>query len=387
MFTIKYHLPTHIVFERGAISTVGSEVEGLGRKALIVITRGGSMIKYGYLGKVRLSLEEHGIKNAVYTNISPNPTVEEVEQGVEFAEKEHVDFVIGLGGGSAIDAAKAIAATLGSGKPFIKYLRKEEDISSAYPIVAIPTTHGTGTEVDKYAVVTDVERKAKVSIISLHIYPKVSILDPETTVTLPPRLTAATSFDALLHAIEAYVSRGTNKLARIFAAEAIKNIIKYLEPAVKHGINIAVRTRLLWASMMAGLAIDIARTTLCHAMEHPISAYYPNVHHGLGLAILMPAWLKYTMKAAFEDFAEIANIMGLSMKTMPIKYNAQAVLNYLLDLRKTVDLNMRLSDLGVKPEDIDLFVNNAFEHLRALIENNPIIPTKEEMKKIYLEVY
>ncbi len=387
MFSIRFNLPTKIVFERGSITKVGCEAEELGKKALIVITRGGSMIKFGYLGNVRLSLEARGIKYVVYNNVSSNPRVEEVEKGVEVAEKEGCDFVIGLGGGSAIDTAKAIAATLGSGKPFIKYLRKEKEVSTAYPIVAIPTTHGTGSEVDKYAVITDVERKAKLTLISRHIYPKVAILDPETTVTLPPQLTAATAFDALSHAFEAYVNRSTNRLARVFAAESMKNIIENIEHAVKHGLNIAVRTRLLWASMLAGLAIDLVRTALCHAMEHPLSAYYPHVHHGLGLTILMPAWMKFTLESAKEDFAEIAKILGLKTEELTIDQAAKAVYDFVVDLRKKVGLNFKLRDLGVKVEDIDAMVENAFTYMKALIENNPRVPTKDELKKIYLESY
>lgn len=387
MFSIRFSLPTKIVFEKGSISKVGYEVEGLGKKALIIITRGGSMIKFGYLGNVRLSLEARGIKYAVYNNVSSNPKVDEVEKGVEFAEKEKCDFIIGLGGGSAIDTAKAIAATLASGKPFIKYLRKEKEISDAYPIVAIPTTHGTGSEVDKYAVITDTERKAKISIISRHIYPKVAILDPETTVTLPPQLTAATAFDALSHALEAYINRSTNSFARMFAAEAIKNIAENIEYAVKYGINITIRTKLLWASMLAGLAIDLARTALCHAMEHPLSAFYDQVHHGLGLSILLPAWIKYTLESAKKDFAEIAEIIGLKTEGLTIDQAARLVYSYIVNLRKTIGLDFKLRDLGVKVEDIDAMVENAFTYMKPLIENNPRIPTREEMKNIYMEAY
>jgi len=385
MFSIEFNLPTEIVFERGSLSKVHEHVGNLGAKAMIIMTRGGSMIKYGYYSTLRVSLEKAGIKYCIFTDITSNPRSDEVERAIAFAEKNSCDIFIGLGGGSAIDSAKAVAATLASGGKLIDYLRGRKEFSEAYPIVAIPTTHGTGSEVNKYAVITDVERKAKVSIVSKHIYPKVAILDPETTLTLPPTLSAATAFDALAHALESYVSRRTNRLARIFAAEAIRNIVENVEIVIKRGINIQARTRLLWASMMAGLAIDQSRTALCHAMEHPVSAHYENVHHGMGLAALLPAWLKFTLDATVEDFVEIAKIMGLEISTMPQKYIAMSVYDYILKLRSNIGLNIRLSDFGISEKDIDRFVNDVFDYMKPLVYNNPKVPTKEELKRLYLE--
>ncbi len=385
MFSIEFNLPTKIVFERGSLSKVHEHVENLGAKAMIITTRGGSMIKYGYYSTLRVSLEKAGIKYCIFTDISSNPRSDEVDRAIAFAEKNSCDIFIGLGGGSAIDSAKAVAATLASGGKLTDYLRGRKEFSEAYPIVAIPTTHGTGSEVNKYAVITDVERKAKVSVVSKRIYPKVAILDPETTLTLPPTLSAATAFDTLAHALESYVSRRTNRLARMFAAEALRNIVENVEIVVKRGINIQARTRLLWASMMAGLAIDQSRTALCHAMEHPVSAHYGNVHHGMGLAALLPAWLKFTLDATVEDFAEIAEILGLKISTMPQKYIAMSVYDYILKLRNNIGLNIRLSDFGVTEKDIDRFVDDVFDYMKPLVYNNPKVPTKEELKRLYLE--
>ena len=385
MFSIEFSLPTKIIFERGSLSKVHEHIDNLGAKAMVIMTRGGSMIKYGYYSTLRVSLEKAGLKYCMFTDISSNPRSDEVERAIAFAEKNGCDLFIGLGGGSAIDSAKAVAATLASGGKLTDYLRGKKEFSEVYPIVAIPTTHGTGSEVNKYAVITDVERKAKVSIVSKLIYPKVAILDPETTLTLPPTLSAATAFDALAHALESYVSRRTNRLARMFAAEAIRNIVGNIEVVVKRGINIQARTRLLWASMMAGLAIDQSRTALCHAMEHPISAHYEKVHHGMGLAALLPAWLKFTLDAAIEDFVEIAEVMGLKVTTMPQRYIAMSVYDYILKLRNSIGLNVRLSDFGVSEKDIDKFVDDVLDYMRPLVYNNPKVPTREEIKKLYLE--
>ncbi len=385
MFSIEFSLPTKIVFERGSLSKIHEHIDNLGTKALILMTRGGSMIKYGYYSTLRIELEKAGIKYCPYNDISSNPRSDEVERAVQYAEKNGCDLFIGLGGGSAIDSAKAVAATLASGGRLIDYLRGRKEFSESYPIVAIPTTHGTGSEVNKYAVITDIERKAKVSVVSKLIYPKIAILDPETTLTLPPTLSAATAFDALSHALESYVSRRTNRLARIFAAEAIKNIVANIRVVVKRGINIQARTKLLWASMMAGLAIDQSRTTLCHAMEHPISAHYENIHHGVGLAAILPAWLKYTLDAALEDFVEIAEILGLKVTTMPQKYIAMSVYGFIVKLRNDVGLNIRLRNFGITEKDIEKFVNDVFDYMRPLVFNNPKVPTKEEVKKLYLE--
>ncbi len=385
MFNIEFSLPTKIVFERGSLSKIHEHIGNLGTKALILMTRGGSMIKYGYYSTLRIELEKAGMKYCPYNDISSNPRSDEVERAVQYAEKNGCDLFIGLGGGSAIDSAKAVAATLASGGRLVDYLRGKKEFNESYPIIAIPTTHGTGSEVNKYAVITDIERKAKVSVVSKLIYPRIAILDPETTLTLPPTLSAATAFDALSHAFESYVSRRTNRFARIFAAEAIKNIVANIRVVVKRGINVQARTKLLWASMMAGLAIDQSRTTLCHAMEHPISAHYENIHHGVGLATILPAWLKYTLDAALEDFVEIAEILGLKVATMPQRYIAMSVYDFIIKLRNDVGLNIRLRDFGITEKDIEKFVNDVFDYMRPLVYNNPKVPTREEVRKLYLE--
>ena len=375
MLKAKIYNPVKIVFGVGCIREIGKYASRLGRKALIVTTSGGSMRKYGFLDMVSKSLEEHEVKYAIFDRVKTNPTTGIADEGTRVALEEKVDVIIGLGGGSAIDVAKAIAVTAASGGSSKNYLyiyggRPKE----ALPIIAIPTTHGTGSEVDRYAVLTDKEKKAKVSIVSDLIYPRVALLDPKLTVTLPQRLTAATTVDALAHSLEAYVARYGNRMAQIYAVEAIKEIFENAVRAYTNGNDLNARARLLWASMLAGLAINIGRTCLPHALEHPISAFL-DIHHGEGLASLLPTWIKFGLKE--EIFNTLARELGLK--------DACELYEKVASLLREIGMDKRLREYGLTEGMVEKLVDNAWTYLMPLIENNPYKVSRKDASRILLE--
>ncbi len=385
MFRINYNLPTRIVFERGSLNKVGKEVRDLGKKAFVVTTRGGSMKRFGYLDRLTRSLEKEGINTYIYSNVSTNPTSDIAREAVEQAEKWSADFFIGLGGGSAIDVAKVAAASLATGIHPRDFTLGVEKVRDALPVVAIPTTHGTGTEVNHYAVLTDPKTKAKRGISGKALYPKISILDPEITLTLPLKLSLATTIDALSHALESYGKSGANRLSMMCSEEALRTIWVY-GPLLRNNLeDIEVREHLLWASMMAGIAIDIAGAGLAHGLEHPMSALF-NVHHGEGLAALTVEVAKFTRPVVKERYARLALLLSNPPEYADIDDLSWIFIGELDNVLDNIGLKPRLRDFGIKREEIDLLVENAWSFTRYNLEGNPRPATKEDARRIYLAV-
>jgi len=379
----EFNLPTKVIFGIDCLNMVGEKSERYGSKALIVTTKGGSMKRYGYLDKVTNSLKENNIKYIIYPEVSTNPTTEMVDKGVKIVLENNIDFIIGLGGGSAIDTAKMIAAVSESGGKASEYLMGKE-IEKALPIIALSTTHGTGSSVTHYAVLTDRKLNAKRGIASKHIYPRMAFLDPSTTLTLPLNLSIATMIDALSHAVEAYVSRKANNFSKLFSREAIRNIFIYGRGIDRNLKNIDVREKLMWANLCAGIAIDIARTTAAHALEHSISAYY-NIHHGYGLGIILYSWAKVSRKYAKDLFAEMAPLFNIHIDDID-----EASFRFVEALGRFVyDLGIkdRLSDIGMTLKDIDRIIDNAIEYGKYNIDNNPGKLDKKDLREILVEAF
>jgi len=382
IFTFDYSFPTRIIFGRNSLEKTGEVSHEFGKKALIVTTKGGSMRRYGYLDKLIRSLEKNNIRYFIFDKVSTNPTTIIAKEASDIVVKEECDFVIGLGGGSAIDVAKIAAASSVTNIHPREYTLGIREIDDALPIVAIPTTHGTGTEVNRYAVLTDPETNAKRGIVSKKIYPRISILDPMLTLTLPTKLTAATIIDALSHAIESYVKNNATRLSMLYSEEAIIKIFRFGPHVMQNPDNINLRENLLWASMCAGKSIDINGTTMCHGLEHPISALF-NVHHGEGLATLLLPWIKYTLPAIKERLGRLALLLGISgSDNQELSY---AFVKYLADLLISMNLNFKLRDFGIKEKHIDLLVENAISFMRYNLDSNPIPASRIDIKKIYLK--
>ena len=271
------HIPTRILFGCGEIKKLATETLP-GKKAMIIISGGTSMRKYGYLDKVIGFLTENDVASIVYDKILPNPIKSHVMEAAAICREQGCDFIIGLGGGSTIDSAKAIAVMACNDGDFWNYVTggsgKGRPVTKALPIIAIPTTAGTGTEADPWAVITNEEKQEKIGFGCSLTFPALSIIDPELMISIPPHLTAYQGFDAFFHAAEGFIANCATPISDLYALEAIRLLYKYLPVAVNDGKNLKARAKVAWASTLAGLVEATSSCTSEHSMEHAMSAYY-----------------------------------------------------------------------------------------------------------------
>lgn len=302
----EFTIPQKILYGPEALLSAGSLLPGFGKKALIVT--GKVMVRLGNCRKVERILEEAGLEWAVFSDIPGEPTDEMVEAGARCYLRENCDFLIGLGGGSPIDTMKAIGVVVKNGGPITGYMGREIQ-SELPPMVAIPTTAGTGSEATRFTIITDTRRNIKMLLKGPALMPTLAVADPQFTVTAPPEVTAATGLDALCHAVEAYTSRKAQPLTDTFAISAVTRIFKNLPEAYRNGQNVQARTQLSIAALEAGIAFSNSSVTLIHGMSRPIGALF-HVAHGLSNAMLMNVCLAYALPGAYERFARLAQAIG-----------------------------------------------------------------------------
>jgi alcohol dehydrogenase len=372
METFSLCLPTRIVFGPGAVGRLPESVAGLGKKALLLTYGDGSMRSTGTLDKVTDLLEQAGIKVTVEEGVEPNPDSEYVDRMAEAARKEGYSFVIGLGGGSAIDAAKAVAILAVNDTSIMEYLPGGknpfmEGVAPALPIIAIPTTAGTGSEVTHIAVISDRKNHYKPGIVHPSLYPTIAIVDPELMLTAPRGVTASTGADVLFHALEGFISRGANPFTDLVAEEAMRLVVENLETAYKNGSDLNARTKMAWACTLAGIPLDQANVVAIHALGHGIGGH-TNAAHGATMAALGPAYLRYTYRSNPARYAKIARLLGepadgLSDLDLAAK-SGDALARFLA----RVDMNITASSLGVTEDMIPAIAKEAFLILQPLMD-------------------
>ena len=380
------HIPTRIRFGCGELKKLATE-KMPGKKALIVISSGTSMRKYGYLGNVERYLKENGVDSVVFDKILPNPTKQHVMEAAELCRKEGCDMVVGLGGGSSIDSAKAIAIMACNEGDYWDYIPagsgKGRAVERALPIIAIPTTAGTGTEADPWAVITNEEVHEKIGFGSPLTYPAISIIDPELMVSIPPQLTAFQGFDAFFHAAEGFIANCATPISDLFALEAIRLLYKYLPVAVKDGRNLKARAKVAWASTLAGM---VESTSCCiseHSMEHAMSAYYPQLPHGAGLIAISEAYFETFRNDCMKRYMKMADAMLEAKSNRPSDF-----IDALVRMQKECDVyELKLSDWGLKEEDFPKMVQNARATMDSLFTLDPRPLTDEEVLDIYRKSY
>jgi alcohol dehydrogenase len=365
-------LPTKVVFGRGCVARLPEAVAGLGKKALMLTYGDGSMRSAGTLDKVTDLLEQAGISVTVDEGVEPNPDSEYVDRMSRMARKEDYSFVIGLGGGSAIDAAKAVAIVSVNGTSVLDYLPGGknpfmEGLKDALPIVAIPTTAGTGSEVTHIAIVSDRKNHFKPGLVHPSLYPTVSIVDPELMLSAPKGVTASTGADVLFHALEAYISRMANPFTDLLAEEAIRLTVQNLEKVCRDGSDIDAREKMAWACTLAGIPLDNANVVAIHALGHGISGH-TNAAHGKTMAALGPAYLRYTYKASPARYARIAELLGEPAEGLSEMELAEKSSEALRKFLATVDLDITASSLGVTEDMVAAIANEAFLILQPLMD-------------------
>ncbi len=302
----QYYLPTRIIFGPGSLAQL-HRVKLPGSRALVVTTTGKSTKRLGYLDRLQEQLAAAGAAYTLYDRVSPNPTREQVMDGAALAKRAGCDFLVALGGGSAIDAAKAIALMAVNDGDLWDYVRDGsgrgmEPKLRPLALIAIPTTAGTGSEVDAGSVISYPERNEKVSCGTPWSFPVCSVVDPELMRSVPPALTAYQGFDVLFHAIECYLSRAANPASDIFALDAVRRVARSLPRAVRQGEELQARTDMAWASTQAGFCLTLSGLTAQHSLEHALSGFYPQLPHGAGLILIARAYLaRCARQAAYRE--------------------------------------------------------------------------------------
>lgn len=293
--SFQFHIPTRILFGAGQVKTLHKQALP-GKKALLVLSNGTSTRRFGYLGTVQQELDRAGVAHAVFDQIQPNPTRDNVMAGAACARENGCDFVLGLGGGSCLDAAKAIAAMATNEGDLWDYIHGGTGKGQALartplPIVAISTTAGTGSEADAYGVITNEETHEKIGYGGLDsLYPVLAVVDPEMMTSVPAQYTAFQGFDALFHSTEGYLARAGNCFTDMCALETIENVARYLPRAVADGGDLEARARVAFGNTLSGFVMSVGGTTSEHSLEHALSASHPNLPHGAGLIMISRAF-------------------------------------------------------------------------------------------------
>lgn len=381
-----FFMPNVNFFGRGSVQVVGERCHLLGgKKALIVTDSFLRQLEGGPVEKVLHSLQEFGIDYTFYDRVEPNPKDENVQEGLEIYESERCDLIVTVGGGSAHDCGKGIGiAASHDGDLYEDYAGIETLDNPLPPLVCVNTTAGTGSEVTRHCVITNVEKKIKYVIVSWRNTPLVSINDPDLMLEKPAGLTAATGMDALTHAIESYVSLGANPVTDSMAIQAIKLISTNLRQAVAYGHDLEARENMAHASLLAGMAFNNAGLGYVHAMAHQLGGLY-DIAHGVANAVLLPHVAQFNLISNPEKFANIARFMGENIEGLSIREAADVAIHAIEQLSADVKIPSNLQALDVKEADFEKMAELALEDGNAV--SNPIQGRKEDIVNIFKAAY
>ncbi|MHB8062249.1 MAG: iron-containing alcohol dehydrogenase [Ruminiclostridium sp.] len=385
---VEIRTKTTAFFGVGAINKMADVAVNLvakGIKKVIVMTGKGSHIKTGAWDITKKALETNGIEYLLFSKVTPNPTVGQVDEATAEAKSFGAQAVIAIGGGSPIDAAKSVAILIANptkNATELYELKFAPDVAA--PIVAINLTHGTGTEVNRFAVVSIPEKEYKPAIAYDCIYPLFAIDDPALMTKLPAEQTLYVSVDAVNHVVEASTSIVTNPLAILLAKETIRLVAKYLPKAIKEPENLTARYFLLYASLIAGTSFDNGLLHFTHALEHPLSAVKPDLSHGLGLSMLLPAVVKEIYPVSGEVLAEIFEPILPGLKGTADE--ADKVFEGIKKWQNDIGIKSHLKDEGFDESVIEKLVDLAFETpgLAGLLAIAPVKASREAVRNIYV---
>lgn len=302
----EFIVPGQMITGAGALDMAENTLGQFGKKAMIITDK--VMIDLGNCAKVEAALKNQGVEYTIYSEIAGEPTDVMIEKGLVQYQTEGCDFLVALGGGSPIDSMKAIGSLVKNGGSISDYMGKVIDVEMP-AMVAIPTTAGTGSEATQFTIITDTKKDIKMLLKGKVLIPTMAIIDPQFTMTAPPKITAATGLDALCHAVEAYTSRKAQTLSDTFAMSAVKRIFSYLPVAFHDGKNEEARVQMSVAALEAGIAFNNASVTLIHGMSRPIGALF-HVAHGLSNAMLLKECLSFALEGAYDRFADLGRAIG-----------------------------------------------------------------------------
>ena len=362
-----------------------------GKKAMIVISNGKSTRVNGYLDRLENELQQAGVEYVVFDKVSANPTKPVVEEGGKFAKENGCEFIVALGGGSVIDAAKAIGlmatnpsddlwdyVMFGTGK-------KQWPLIPSLPIVAIPTTAGTGSETDGGAVITNPDTKEKTGVFGPGTIPVLAIIDPELMTSVPVAFKVYQGFDVIFHSIEGYISVQRNEMSKMVAKEAISNVSRNLVDAITNPENVEAMSKVAFGSYLSGIQMCVGSCTSAHPLEHAMSANHENLPHGAGLIMISKAYYSFFVNkhVCDERFIEMAKLMG-----NPDANKAEDFITALVELQKACGVDdLKMSDYGITPDEFPGMVQNARDTLGVNFLNDPVSLSDEDCIAIYQESY
>ena len=390
MKNFEMYMPTRVLFGSGQLNNLHKQVMP-GKKALILISSGKSARVNGSLKRVEDELKLANIPYVIFDEIEANPLKESVMKGAMYARKENVDFIIALGGGSVLDASKALATMATNCGDLWDYISggtgKGKKIAiNPLPLIAITTTAGTGSEVDQWGVISDLKTNEKIGFGGDdRLFPVLAIVDPQLMLSVPKEFSAYQGFDTLFHSLEVYIGKYSNLATDMITTKAIEKIVKYLPEVIKDGTNLKAREEVAFANTLSGLAMVFGSTTSEHSLEHALSAYHHNLPHGAGLIMISKSYFKHFIDKGVipERFIELARIFG--------NKNANKPSDFIIELTKLQEAcgvsNLMMSEYGIKESKFQEMAINAKVTMGSLFLADPLELSLSDCINIYKESY
>lgn len=377
---MSFRTPHLILAGIGSLESLGGEAKALeAKKALLVTDRG--VIESGIVEKIQALLQKEGIAIDVFDRVISDPDIGCAEACIEMAKSDRYDLILGVGGGSSMDIASVASVMCTNPGTVQDYLGVNLVKNPGIPTILIPTTAGTGAEATPNAILTDVEAKLKKAVVSPYILPRVAIVDPLLTVSMPPAVTSSSGIDALTHAIETYTSNNATILSELFSKEAIIRIGRSLRTAVANGNNLEARYDMSIASLYAGIAITNAGVTAVHALAYPLGGQF-NVAHGIANGLLLPYVMEFNVLGDIPKFAAIAQLLGEKVEHLPLLEQAYRAAESVKAIYRDLKIPQSLTELKIPREAIPEMATAA-ANVTRLMANNPREMTVEEVEGIY----
>lgn len=388
MKSFNYHQSTKILFGKGRINELADIVLQYGRKVLLVTTPAAIPALNIQYESVKKILTDKGLEVAHYDGVLPNPTVEIITAGGKIARDFGAEVIIGLGGGSSMDSAKAISVEAtheGTSWDYLFYKTPQPDPSKLIPVIAVSTTSGTGSQVTQVAVITNPSVRDKSALYNNILYPQVCIVDPELMISVPKFVTATTGFDVLCHAFESTINPGTGAYVDLLAWEAISIVVEYLPKVLNDLGNLEAREKMAYADILAGLCIANAGVTLPHGMGMAIGGMYPHVAHGESLAIVYPAFAEFTWEAAIPQFARLARALNPELILVADIEAASKSPSEIVSFLRNIGLNKTLKDVLMPESEIEALAKQCM--VLPDYKGNPRVASLEDMIELVRQSY
>jgi len=381
-----YFQPTKIKFGAGRIAEIGDSVSELGKRCILVTVPLFDAFE-PMVDKVKLSLNKAGVSFIHFDKVIQNPTTEIITQGVKVTKDFGAEVVLGLGGGSSMDSAKAIAVEATHDGTAWDYLffKEKQPTQKTLPIVTATTTAGTGSQVTQVSVLSNPNEKIKSAIYNSVIFPKVSIIDPELTITVPPHVTASTGFDVFTHAFEAYIHKNTSPYIELISLEALRLVIKNLPLVIEDGKDLQARTEMSWADILAGLSIANAGVTLPHGVGMAIGGCCAHIIHGEALAAVYPEFIKYTYKSSIKKFAVLSRLFERKLENISDDIAAEKSCILVNEFLNNIGMSSGLEKLGVSEDEIMEIAEKSMK--LPDYTNNPRVANLDDVKKLLEKSY